>query len=214
MSIFNRLFYKLLRLYNQGFIWYDVYLRRAAVNMYYKIYMNSIVQVTRYDSLGLDKDTLFRKTPHDILKDYLCFHRYSDTSYRVSSFSVDQKKDSLFPLGIPPIFEVECWDGRRYFTRKDFDVHSRPLCQKRHKCIHASIVDKIDVTDFINKHPESFVEENHIDLVDVLCMMFMDGKIRYDLFHELISDDEKFMYVIDDDTLDIRTFKDNEFIIL
>lgn len=214
MSNFNKFVCSILKFYNYLIIVYEIQVTRQLKSLYNRIYRNSIVKIVEYDTLTFNKHVLLDKRMFDIIRD--CYqavwlNRYS---YKTTSISVSCCKTDDSCMHIAPIFEVTCWDGKKYYSRGHFDIQKRTVYGKRHKCIHASVKDVLDVTKIVNQHPESFTNDNAINIDELLSIMYMDGLISSRLFIDLLRDEDKFLYVIDDDTLDVRTFKDNEQILL
>lgn len=206
MSIFSKWIYQFLKLYNVGVIFYEVKIKKRLTEKYQSIYMNSIIEIAKYDTHQLTKEYIVQTKPYDVIKHALAIHK-GDTSFKTNSFHPSHTNSD-------PLYQITCWDNKKYLTRKTYSIENRPVSGKRHICLHASINDHLDITDFINQHPESFTAENHITLLDILCIYLINNNIHYDVFHKILLDSNIYMYVIDDETLEVRTFKDNQDIIL
>jgi len=215
MSIFHTWTFKFLQFYNGGIIWYEKNMKKPFLKLYKQMYDGQIVEIVNYDVENLRKQTVFVKTTGDLA--------YDMAMYMMGWETVDSDDDAVvsFVADTPNssheyknIYRIVCWDGKSYLTRSGFDIKTRQLYPKRHLCLHASINDKVDITNFINNHPESFTTVNKITILDILSMLLVDGKIGVDTFYIILQDRNRYLYIIDDETLEVRTFKDNEQIVL
>lgn len=204
MSIFSKWMYQCLKFYNMGIIMYEVRIKKRLIELYRNVYSNSIVEIVKYDTRDLMKTCILQNTLLDMMKHVYAYNQANE-SYKSRNFETQHTM---------PIYEITCWDNRKYLTRSHFDVGERVVSRKRHICLHASMNDQLDVTDFVNQHKESFTLINHITPRDILCIYFINQCIDNDLFYKIIFDENMFMYIIDDETLEVRTFKDNQAIIL
>lgn len=207
----NHMLYRLLRLYNDGVICYEKNVLRPWKQFHSSMYNGSILQITYYNTFDMTKRVMYNKS----------WYAFACDMYNMLNGKSIKKKvvhEGLLtnqPHNILPIYEIVCWDGRRYLTRDRFDIEHRNIRQERHLCLHASLNDVYDLTPFVNAYPTSFNSENNIQLIDIMCMALLDAKITYDEFYKLLDDkSDNFFYVIDDQTLEVRTFKDNDIIIL
>lgn len=209
-------FYKTIRIYKRYVIWYEKTLKNPYIRLLKSIYSGAIMHVTKYDTLHLTATVEYTKSVYNVMCDILLYvvgqqHLVKKFTRFVPSLDGIPEKH---PLHIVPIYQVRCWDGRQYFTRGTFDIKDRVVSSKRHVCLHASINDVYDITEFINMHPCSFTGTNNITLIEIICMLLTDNKLSTDAFYMLLEDDSKYMYVIDDETLEVRTYKDNQPIVL
>jgi hypothetical protein len=180
-------------------------------HLYQRMYDNSITKVVYYNTFDLTKKILRHKNWLMIFND---FYQYMMGKQIIKEHTYEAE-NNLYPCDTKPIYEVICYDGKKYLTRGGFDMSKRILSNKRHICLHASINDQFDMTHFINSYPTSFNEDNNINLSDIICMMLLDNSITFDDFYKLIEYDyQNFIYIVDDETLEVRTYKDNETIIL
>jgi hypothetical protein len=208
---FTRLFYRLSRSYNECVICYEKLISKPLLCFYHTMYDKSILRVTSYNTFDITKTVLYSKSWIQTIWDAFCQSQGKQIFKRMNYVI----KAALYPFNICPLYEIICWDGKRYLTRSDFDVSSRNLSSKRHICLHASINDTYDVTGFVNRYPTSFTIGNNIQVSDIACMLLLDDSITYDDLYKLLdSTSENYFYVVDDETLDVRTFKDNEIIVL
>lgn len=212
MSIFHLWTYRFLKLYNSGIIWYEKNLRNPLAANYKKMYHGRIADISCYNVYDVRRTTLYTIGVWRTLFD-MCWHIWSGATITHGAVTEFHSSGALLAEH-PPIYRMRCWDNRCYLTRSGFDLATRTVCAKRRICLHASISDKIDVTWFVNQHPESFTDENYLTIPDVLTMLLLDHKISLDDFFVLLQDRGKFFYVIDDETLEVRTFKDNDNIVL
>ena len=214
MSIFNlRVWvYKILRLYTSTIIFYEKHVKKPVTVCYDSLYNGAITHLYSYDVGQLRKNILYTKPLLEFPFDVWCYLKKYNVC-KVVSFNPQQNNGVVKQSGTDYIYDIVCWDGRRYLTRQAFNITKRQVYPKRHKCIHASINDIIDITKFINDYPESFTDNNRITIYDVLAILFLNGYINHDTFYKVVEQN-LLLYVIDDESLEVRSFKGNEIICL
>jgi hypothetical protein len=212
-SIFQRTLYNALTLYNQFMIYYEQNILKPLQNVNKAIYKDSIIKITEYNLTRLNKrDTYYISWTEYLTHIFLYY-------FKSPAILDTMRKRSFHECGIPfgKVYEIQTSDNRLFLTRGSFKFENAPTSQYRHKYIHASISDAVDVTKLINKYVTSFEAEMGLDItvLEFVTLLYLKDEIDIDMFVKLISDKENLnLYVINDDTLDVRTFKDKETIVL
>lgn len=212
MSIFV---YLILHLRSVISMWYHTTVYRYFKRAYTDLYYGSVVEINTFDTIYLHRKPVMALSWWTIAKNGAQRYLYRDDTYKVEVFEATPPKFSTV-CGIRPLLhQVRCWDGKSYLVRDRFVIAERPIFSRRRAVLHASICDIVDVTKFINDHAESFTKENNITLHDVLCVLYAAGYVSHCKFHSVLEHVPfPFLYVIDDNTFEVTTFKDYDPIIL
>lgn len=208
----NSLYLRLLRIYNEGLICYEKYVVKPCNSVYDRMYKNSIISIRYLNTFDMVKRTEFAKTQTDLIRD-IYLYIYGQEVQKCVKLDFHSSGQTTLDEG-SPIYDITCWDNKRYLSRNSFNVHNRAISKRRHIVLHASINDVHDITIFVNTFPTSFTIENNIKIVDIMSILLMDKQITFDDFYKFIDGKDNFLYTIDDDTLEVRTFKDNDIIVL
>lgn len=165
----ERLLWKLLQVYS--FFVSKIKNISKVYKKYHNQYLyNTITDVRIYDVEHVKAQTLY----HNNLIKYLWYRLFKKNNKRNSLFAKpgDVKSDT----SIKPIYEVRCWDSKRYLVRDSFDINCRKIDLHRHKYV-CVFLDKIEITSFINNHVESFTESLNLNMCELIQILFLSGNI-------------------------------------
>lgn len=202
----KKLAYIMLVWYSKLTICYEKYILNRLKRIYDKMHKNTIKEIVEYDFSQMSKRVLYSQPKLMVLYNFIMyFLRMPHKGY---------KNPTYFHPSRFLLHEIVCWDNKKYLTYTSFDTLSRGVRPRKHKYLYGSISDKIDLTNFINQHIESFNSTTCLTLEDILYVLAIEKQISFKEFCAFMLDQTKTLYVIDDTTLEVRRFKDYELIVL
>jgi hypothetical protein len=175
---------------------------------------NTFTEVYFYDYVHMRK-RIIRKNNSLPMILYLVFLKW--LGYSTSQYT--QIIEFFSPYMLLPdsegLFEIVYYSNReskRYYTKgtnldKGLILHYLRRIPV-HKCLHASLSDKYNVTWFINDHITSFHGKNAIKVIDIALILMINR-------HQIPPISEGYtLKVLEDDTLEEYTFLEHSDVIL
>lgn len=204
-STFVATYYRALWYWNFLVIQYEKYVLNPLSRSYKQIYNGAITEVTMIDIDILDKFTVYKPSwwTHFIFMWYWWFNKEELDKRKMKRFIPRYTGNNI-------IYEIKCFDDKRYLVRGSFDISKRVISPFRHKYIHVTINDKKNITSFVNKNVESFTKEAEIDSFTLLSICFIKEIVSTSEFVMLLNSGSIYIKVINDETFEERVFKDKE----
>lgn len=204
MSILQKLSYQLMRRYHQGVIAWNHYIYYPSKKLYDNALGGSIITVNEITDWHCRP--IFNYNVFQILYFvFLCILQNVKNRYWIISvFPAPRCKDV--------IYEIVCWDNKKFLTRSSFSIQSRRTFNTRNTVLYA-YMNNIDVTNFINSYAASFTLDHNFTLFDLLPIMYLKGYLTMRQIVEVVRN-EPTLNVMDAHTLNEITFKDNHPLIL
>lgn len=206
ISFFQKLSYQTIKNYHRCVIVWNHYVYNPIKRAYDNAMSNSIVRVYEYNEFSLQRKMIFDYNIFQILYFMMLiwFNKKSQSRYwQVTMFPAPRTKHT--------IYEIVCWDGRRYLTRTAFSMAMRHI-PARTTVLYAYL-NNIDVTKFINKYAGSFTLDHNFTVNDILPVLFVNSFMSSRQAIEAMRS-EISLNVMDANTLNEITFKDNHPLIL
>ena len=222
-TMWKNLYYKfvfdLIKVYTNIQRIYDKYILKIVHDLNNKIYNHSIVEVNVYDTILLDKRTLYHIDCYDYM--YHVFLYFTNKDRLKSVIMKDFKLERCYSSHLydRPIYEIKYHNGDKILVRSENDKHFVApnimlLNHPHNKYLYATINEECDITHFVNKHVGSFNDHLNLSAIELASIAFIDKMINYDIYVKLLKDNNIYVFLINNDTLQETIFKDNDILIL
>jgi len=216
MSLTNQLITLFLQIFDMMSIAYN------NVNQIYRMFETCILddtfsEIHIYNTLSMDKKTILNNTHFDsllklVFVKYILMYSVHDMYKSLEDILTRMAVTIEDPHLITEIVYFRNGHKYRIFAKKITDSHEitdllkNPPMHKKY--LHATVSDKINITEFVNEHISSFSENNQLTVSDLSDIYWMnkhhDEKILMDCYIKTITDD----------TIEEITFNFNDIIVL
>lgn len=216
MSLTNQLITLFLQIFDMMNIAYN------KVTEIYRMFETCILddtfsEIHIYNTLSMDKKTILNNSHFDALLKlafvkYIVMYSVHDMYKSLKAILTRMAVTIEDPHLITEIVYFRNGQKYRIFAKKITDCQEitdllkKPPTHKKY--LHATVSDKINLTEFVNEHISSFSEKNQLTVSDLSDIYWMnkhhDEKILMDCYVKTITDD----------TLEEITFNFNDIIVL
>ena len=218
-NLYFKFVYEIVRSYTNVKSIYNIYVTKYFERLNKHIYGHSIIEVNMYDTILLEKKTLYninwlRYLYHICL---LVTNQEKLKTVIIKDFEVEKSNSNN--LHDRPIYEIKYNNGKTILVRSEIDKKfiQPELLQCNHhrnKYIYATINEVCDITHFVNEHIGSFNDHLELKPIELASIAFIKNMINYDAYVNLLKDNEIFVFLINNDSLEETVFKDNDILIL
>lgn len=214
MSIFQKIYYRALKLYHQAIIASNHLVYIPLTQIYDSLFTGGVVKVVLHNDLSW-----YVTFKYDVMQ----------LSYYISLYLMkrgpDFKRDWLVTKYSAPtgenIHDITCWDGKRYLTRREFNITERRVSTTRTRLLYAYLcfvgtdaTCNIDITEFMNRYATSFVQCENLRIVDLLPVLYAQQLLNINDLYNALVHPQICIQAMDSITLNEITFKDNCIVIL
>lgn len=207
--------YNVVSFYTTFIAQYEKWIREPFGSAYKTLYSEKIVSIRGYNVKTKTKQKVYSISTSQVMYDIVCYYMGVGADKGGSQgIQCIRGLDLFIPTTDAKniIYEITTWEGAEYYIKGcAFYMDARPAPPKnKSKFLFVGLNNKHDVTQFFNKHSNSFTQKNAITVTDFVSFAMLKGICDYESYTESLDIGFAITFVTCDETLQGHTYKDND----